>query len=65
MGKNKILALICTELEIIQAFLCIDCRIYCGPRRYNRNLHRCSKCASKFKRQNKFIVLKGGNVKNE
>jgi len=31
-------------------FYCIDCKIYCGPRRYERNLKRCSKCCMKFKR---------------
>jgi len=32
-------------------WLCDDCGIYCGQRRYFRNLRRCSKCSGKFKRE--------------
>ena len=38
-----------TEKKDLKYF-CIDCGIYCGPKRYNRNKERCSKCVSKFRR---------------
>lgn len=32
-------------------WFCIDCGIYCGQKRYFRNLKRCSKCITLFKRR--------------
>ena len=44
-------------------YCCLDCGIYCGPRRYYRNKQRCSKCSSKFKRALSKKLNSGGVFK--